>query len=198
MSESDGRQRCVWARAGIERDYHDLEWGVPERDAARLFEILTLEGAQSGLSWRTILGKRENYRRAFYGFDVERVARMGEREVGGMLGEQDTGRAVVRHRGKIESVLNNARVILAMGEAGIGLSEHLWGFVDEQTFTNRFRSPREIPAQTELSKAMSRDLKKRGFRFVGPTTCYAFMQAVGMVNDHQTDCFRHAEVGTGG
>ncbi len=198
MSESDGCERCAWARAGIERDYHDLEWGVPERDTARLFEMLTLEGAQAGLSWRTILGKREHYRRAFCGFDAARVARMGEREVGAMLGERDTSLAVVRHRGKIESVLNNARAILAMEEAGIGLSEHLWGFVEGEPVTNRFRSMDEVPAQTGVSRAMSRDLKGRGFGFVGPTTCYAFMQASGMVNDHVVGCFRHARVGTGG
>jgi len=198
MSQSDGHERCAWARAGIERDYHDLEWGVPVRDDSRLFEMLTLEGAQSGLSWRTVLAKRENYRRAFHGFDVARVARMGGGEIEALLGESDTTLAVVRHRGKIESVINNARSILAMREDRIGLSDFLWGFVGGDSVTNMFRSLGEIPSQTEISSAMSKGLKQRGFRFVGPTTCYALMQAGGLVNDHLTDCFRYAEVGSDG
>jgi len=196
MAGDDGCKRCAWAREGIERDYHDLEWGVPERDDARLFEMLTLEGAQSGLSWRTVLAKRENYRRAFCGFDAARVAQMGSTETEALLGETDTTLAVVRHRGKIESVIDNARSILAMGEDGVGLSDFLWGFVGGEAVTNRFRSLDEVPAQTEISRALSKGLKRRGFRFVGPTTCYALMQAAGIVNDHQTDCFRHAEVGS--
>lgn len=196
MPSDNEAARCEWARSGIERDYHDREWGVPERDGGRLFEMLTLEGAQSGLSWSTVLGKRANYRRVFHGFDAGRVARMGEREIEQILGEEDASRAVVRHRGKVESVVTNARAILAMREAGVGLGEHLWGFVGGKPITNSFRSLREIPSQTEASRAMSKDLKRRGFRFVGPTTCYALMQASGMVNDHVVGCFRHAEVGT--
>lgn len=196
MASDDTRTRCEWAKPGIEREYHDQEWGVLVHDDARLFEMLTLEGAQSGLSWRTVLGKRENYRRVFHGFDAKRVAKMGEREIESILGEEDSTKAVVRHRGKVESVIENARAILDMQASGIGLSEHLWGFVDGEPITNRFRSLREIPAQTDVSRAMSKDLKGRGFRFVGPTTCYALMQAAGMVNDHVVACFRHARVGT--
>lgn len=196
MTSDDEAARCEWARSGIERDYHDAEWGVPERDDDRLFEMLTLEGAQSGLSWKTVLGKRDNYRRVFHAFDSGRVARMGEREIEKILGEPDTRLAVVRHRGKVESVVTNARSILAMREAGIGLGAHLWSFVGGEPITNRFRSLREIPAQTDVSGAMSKDLKRRGFRFVGPTTCYALMQASGMVNDHVVGCFRHDRVGT--
>ena len=194
----DGRERCDWARPGIERAYHDAEWGVPERDESRLFEMLTLEGAQSGLSWRTVLAKRENYRRGFHGVDVERVAAVGEAEVAAILAETDGARAVVRHRGKVTSVIDNARAILNMREAGVGFGERLWGFVDGRPVTNRFRAHNEVPPQTEVSAAMSRELKRSGFRFVGPTTCYALMQASGMVNDHVVGCFRHAEVGTGG
>ena len=134
----------------------------------------------------------------FHGFDVERVAAMGEAEVAAILAEADGARAVVRHRGKVTSVIDNARAILNMREAGVGFGERLWGFVDGRPVTNRFRAHNEVPPQTEVSAAMSRELKRSGFRFVGPTTCYALMQASGMVNDHVVGCFRHAEVGTGG
>ncbi len=197
MAKNDEAVRCSWAKEGIERDYHDTEWGVVQRDGTRLFEMLTLEGAQSGLSWATVLGKRENYRRAFCGFDAARVARMGEREILAMLAEQDTTMAVVRHRGKIESTISNAKVILTMREAGSDLSERLWSFVDGEPITNTYRTLKQIPSQTEASLAMSKDLKKLGFRFVGPTTCYALMQAAGMVNDHVTGCYRYAQLAPG-
>ncbi len=190
--------RCGWAATEPELSYHDAEWGVPERDGARLFELITLEGAQAGLSWRTILVKRENYRRAFRGFDVDRVARMGARDVERLLGETDTSRAVVRHRGKIESVIGNARAVVGMREGGETLEELVWSMVGGEPIRNAWRGMGELPAQTDVSRRMSRGLKRRGLRFVGPTTCYAFMQAAGLVNDHLVGCFRHAQVCGGG
>jgi DNA-3-methyladenine glycosylase I len=185
--------RCGWA---IESDplylgYHDEEWGVPSRDDRHLFELLVLEGAQAGLSWSTILHKRENYRRAFADFDVQRVARFGERDVERLLG--DAG--IVRNRLKVTSAIDNARAVLAVREEGGSLADYLWEFVGGKPIVGRFRSLGELPAETAESGAMSKDLKRRGFRFVGPTICYAFMQAVGMVNDHVTGCFRYRELG---
>jgi DNA-3-methyladenine glycosylase I len=168
--------------------YHDEEWGVPSHDERHLFEMLILEGAQAGLSWSTILNKREGYRRAFADFDVEGVAGFRARDVERLL--KDPG--IVRNRAKVESAIGNARAALAL-EPG-GLDAYLWGFVDGRPVHNRWKRLGEIPAETPVSKAMSKDLKKRGFRFVGPTICYAFMQAVGMVNDHVTGCFRYREV----
>ena len=167
--------------------YHDEEWGTPSRDPRHLFELLTLEGAQAGLSWSTILRKREGYRRAFDGFDVERVARYGELDVGRLLG--DAG--IVRNRAKIESTIGNARAVLALD---VPLEELLWSAVGGEPRVNRPRSLAEIPAETTESKALSKELKRRGFRFVGPTICYALMQAVGLVNDHVVDCFRYREL----
>jgi DNA-3-methyladenine glycosylase I len=167
--------------------YHDDEWGVPSRDERHLFEMLVLEGAQAGLSWLTILRKREGYRRAFAGFDIEKVARFGERDVERLLG--DAG--IVRNRLKVESAIASARAAL---ELDSGLVDYLWSFVGGEPKVNRFRTLGEIPAESEESRAMSKDLKKRGFRFVGPTVCYAFMQATGLVNDHTVDCFRYSEV----
>ena len=171
--------------------YHDEEWGVPSHDDRYLFEMLTLEGAQAGLSWSTILKKRDGYRRAFDGFDASKVARFDGRKVERLL--QDPG--IVRNRAKVESTLANAREVLAVqGEFG-SLNEYLWSFVGGTTIRNRWTSLREIPAETPESTEMSKALKKRGFRFVGPTICYAFMQAVGLVNDHEVTCFRYREVG---
>ena len=185
--------RCAWAPAGdaLYLAYHDEEWGVPSRDDRHLFELLTLEGAQAGLSWATILRKREGYRRAFAGFDVERVARFGPRDVERLLA--DAG--IVRNRLKIESTVANARATLAVREETGSLAAYLWSFVGGEPIVNRWRTLDELPAETEESRAMSRDLKRRGFRFVGPTVCYAFMQATGLVNDHVVACFRHEEVG---
>jgi DNA-3-methyladenine glycosylase I len=185
-------ERCAWVPAGdtLHLAYHDEEWGVPSRDDRHLFELLGLEGAQAGLSWSTILRKREGYRRAFAGFDAERVARFGRRDVDGLL--RDPG--IVRNRLKVESAVANARAVLAVREERASLAEYLWGFVDGRSRRNRFGAMAEIPSETPESRAMSRDLKRRGFRFVGPTICYAFMQAAGLVNDHLVSCFREAEV----
>ena len=166
--------------------YHDEEWGVPSHDDRHLFEMLTLEGAQAGLSWSTILRKREGYRRAFAGFDPGVVARFTSRDVDRLL--IDTG--IVRNRLKVESTIVNAGRLLAVQDELGSFDAYLWALVDGTPIVNRWRSLAELPAETDLSRALSKDLKKRGFRFVGPTVCYAFMQAVGLVNDHTVDCFR--------
>jgi DNA-3-methyladenine glycosylase I len=166
--------------------YHDDEWGVPARDDRHLFEMLTLEGAQAGLSWSTILRKREGYRKAFANFDAAKVARFSDTKVERLLADP----GIVRNRLKVESTVNNARRVLELES----LSDYLWSFVDGEPKVNRWRKMGELPAETAESKAMSKDLKKRGFRFVGPTVCYAFMQACGLVNDHTVDCFRYREV----
>jgi DNA-3-methyladenine glycosylase I len=177
--------RCSWVPAEdpLYIAYHDEEWGVPERDDRALFELLNLEGAQAGLSWSTILRKREGYRRAFAGWEVERIAQFGAADVDRLV--NDAG--IVRHRGKIEAVVDNARATLALDRP---LSELLWSFVGGEPRVNEWRTVGEIPAQTVESAAMSKELKRRGFRFTGPTTCYAFMQAAGLVDDHTLDCFR--------
>jgi DNA-3-methyladenine glycosylase I len=181
-------KRCDWG-PGADPDYvayHDEEWGVPSRDDRHLFEMLTLEGAQAGLSWSTILRKREGYRKAFANFDAEKVARFTKKDVERLL--QDPG--IVRNRLKVESTVNNAKRVVELES----LSDYLWSFVDGEPLVNRWRKVSEIPAETAESKAMSKDLKKRGFRFVGPTICYAFMQACGLVNDHTVDCFRYRDL----
>jgi DNA-3-methyladenine glycosylase I len=180
-------QRCAWVPADdpLYVAYHDDEWGVPLRDDRALFELLNLEGAQAGLSWSTILRKREGYRAAFAGWDIEAISRFGDEDVARLLG--DAG--IVRHRGKIEAVITNARAAL---ELDVPLSELLWSFVDGETKVNAWRTVAEIPASTPESAAMSKELKRRGFRFTGPTTCYAFMQSAGLVDDHTVDCFRRA------
>jgi DNA-3-methyladenine glycosylase I len=185
-------KRCSWVP---EQDplyvaYHDDEWGVPSHDDRHLFELLVLEGAQAGLSWSTILRKREGYRTAFAGFDPEAVARFGAREVKRLLG--DAG--IVRHKGKIEAAIANAKAVLAVQAEAGSFDGYVWSFVGGSPIQNRFRSLGELPAQTAESTAMSKDLKRRGFRFVGPTTCYSFMQATGLVNDHTVDCFRYSEL----
>ena len=173
--------------------YHDEEWGVPTHDDRHLYELLTLEGAQAGLAWITILRKRDGYRAAFAGFDPVRVARFGRRDVGRLLRDA----RIVRNRLKIESALNNAkRVLEAQDEFG-SFDAYLWRFVDGAPIVGRRRTLREIPAETADSRALSKDLKRRGFRFVGPTVCYAFMQAAGLVNDHVTTCFRYGELTRG-
>jgi DNA-3-methyladenine glycosylase I len=169
--------------------YHDHEWGVPTHDDRALFELVTLEGAQAGLSWRTILNKREGYRAAFAQFDPARVARYTDRDVARLL--DDT--AIVRHRGKIESTINNAQQILAVQEEHGSFDTHVWSFVDGTPVVGRWKHLRDLPASTPVSVALSRDLKRRGFRFVGPTTMYAFMQAAGLVDDHVVTCFRHTK-----
>ena len=185
-------KRCPWCLGSPDYvRYHDEEWGVPVHDDTRLFEFLILEGAQAGLSWATILAKRENYRRAFAGFDPARVARFGRRDVERLM--KDTG--IVRNRLKIESSLANARAFLAVRKQFGSFDAYIWAFVGGSPVQGRRRSMSQVPAETPISRAMSRDLKKRGFRFVGPTICYAFMQAVGMVNDHLASCHRHAKLG---
>jgi DNA-3-methyladenine glycosylase I len=181
--------RCAWVPEAdpLYVAYHDEEWGVPSRDERHLFEMLVLEGAQAGLSWSTILRKRDGYRRAFAGFDVERVARLGPEDVERLIA--DAG--IVRNRLKIESAVANARAVL---ELDGGLAELVWSFVGGEPRRNGWKTLAEIPAETAESRALSKELKRRGFRFVGPTVCYAFMQATGLVNDHTVDCFRYAEV----
>jgi len=185
--------RCEWAPAGepFYVAYHDEEWGVPSHDQRHLYEMLTLEGAQAGLSWATILRKREGYRQAFAGFDPERVARFGTRDVERLLADP----AIVRNRLKVQSTVANARAVLALRDSGETLDGLLWAFVGGEPRRNRWRALGDLPAQTDDSRAMSRELKRRGFRFVGPTVCYSLMQAVGLVNDHVVSCFRHEEVG---
>ena len=170
--------------------YHDEEWGMPSHDDRHLFEMLTLEGAQAGLSWSTILRKRDGYRDAFAGFDPAVVARYTQRDVERLLAEP----GIVRNRLKIESTLNNAARVLEVQESEGSLGGYLWSFVDGTPIVNRWSTLSELPAETDLSKAISRDLTRRGFRFVGPTVVYAFMQAVGLVNDHTVDCFRFLEL----
>ena len=181
-------KRCWWAPEGDPAylAYHDEEWGVPSHDERHLFEMLTLEGAQAGLSWSTILHKREGYRTAFANFDAEKVARFTQPDVERLLADP----SIVRNRLKVESTVVNAKRVLELES----LDDYLWGFVDGAPIVNRWRKLADIPAETAESLAMSKDMKKRGFRFVGPTVCYAFMQATGLVNDHVTDCFRFAEL----
>lgn len=184
-------QRCGWAEASeLERAYHDQEWGVPLHDDRRLFEFLILEGAQAGLSWRTILGKREGYRKAFDGFEPDKVARYDARKRRALLA--DAG--IVRNRLKVEAAVTNALAYLDTQERFGSFDAYVWEFVASRPIQNTWRRAEEVPATTPESDAMSRDLKRRGFRFVGSTICYAFMQAVGMVNDHTTACYRHREI----
>ena len=185
-----GRTRCGWVNDDpLYIAYHDEEWGVPLHDDRRLFEMLVLEGAQAGLSWYTILRKREGYRRAFDEFDPECVARYDEKKVASLL--QDPG--IVRNRLKVNAAISNARAWLDLRESGVQFSDFLWDFTGGKPVVNAWRRLEDVPASTPASEAMSKALKKLGFRFVGPTICYAFMQAVGMVNDHVTSCFRWKE-----
>jgi DNA-3-methyladenine glycosylase I len=178
----------------LEQAYHDHEWGVPVHDDRRLFEFLVLEGAQAGLSWVTILRKREGYRRAFDGFDPALVAHYNDTKIAELL--RDPG--IVRNRLKLRSAIFNARAFLEVQAQHGSFDRYLWDFVERRTIQNSWRSLREIPASTEISDVMSRALKKRGFSFTGTTICYAFMQAVGMVNDHTVNCYRHRELGACG
>ncbi len=188
----DGRSRCGWGdwNDPLYLRYHDVEWGTPSRERTHLFEMMVLEGAQAGLSWTTILRKRDGYRDAFAGFEPERVAAFTPEDVDRLM--LDAG--IVRNRAKIESAIDNARAVLALEAAGTPFVEHLWSFVGGSPIQNGFTASGQLPAESDESRAMSKDLKKRGFRFVGPTTLYAFMQATGIVNDHTVDCFRYAEV----
>jgi DNA-3-methyladenine glycosylase I len=184
-------KRCGWVPEGDPAyvAYHDEEWGVPSHDDRHLFEMLTLEGAQAGLSWSTILRKREGYRKAFANFDAKQVARFSQKDVERLLADP----GIVRNRLKVESAVNNAQRVLDLES----LAEYLWGFVGGSSIVNRWRNLGDIPSETAESRAMSKDLKKRGFRFVGPTVCYAFMQATGLVIDHVVGCYRFAELERG-
>jgi DNA-3-methyladenine glycosylase I len=182
-------KRCPWPGTDpLYIAYHDEEWGVPERDDRALYEKLVLDGFQAGLSWITILRKREAFRSAFDGFAPERVARFTSKKVEALM--QDEG--IVRNRAKIEGAIASARAWLQMMEQGAGFGAYLWGFVDGKPIVNRYKAITEVPAETELSRVLAKDLKSRGFKFCGPTIVYAFMQATGMVNDHLTSCHRHA------
>ena len=186
-------KRCGWAKDELSIRYHDEEWGAQVHDDRRWFEFLVLEGAQAGLSWDTILRKRENYRLAFADFDPAVVARYGEPKIAQLLG--DAG--IVRNRLKVRSAIQNARMFLKIQEDFGGFNKYIWPFVEGRPIQNAWRSLAEVPARTEISDRLSKDLKRRGFTFVGSTICYALMQATGMVNDHLIDCFRHATTGRG-
>jgi DNA-3-methyladenine glycosylase I len=194
LLHSDGKHRCPWpGQDPFYVAYHDDEWGVPERNDRALYEKLVLDGFQAGLSWITILRKRENFRKAFDGFEPAKIARYTPKKIERLM--QDTG--IVRNRMKIEGAVASARAWLEIMEKGPGFSALLWGFLDGAPKVNRFRSVKQVPAETPISKAMSKELASRGFKFVGPTIVYAFMQATGMVNDHLVDCYRHEHLSGG-
>ena len=185
------KMRCTWAGTDpLYINYHDTEWGVPLHQDRKLFEFLILEGAQAGLSWLTVLKKRPNYRRAFDGFEPRKIARYGSRKTKRLLSDD----GIIRNRLKVAAAIQNARAFLEVQKEFGRFNTYLWGFVGGRPVKNAWKTGEQIPAQTALSKALSDDLKRRGFKFVGPTICYAFMQAVGMVNDHTVDCFRYNEV----
>jgi DNA-3-methyladenine glycosylase I len=183
-------ERCGWAKGEMYERYHDTEWGVPLHDDQAIFEFLILEGAQAGLSWSTILNKRENYRKAFAGFDPRKVARYDERKIAALL--ENPG--IVRNRLKVNAAVKNAKAFLAVQKEFGTFDKYIWSFVGGKPLQNRWREMKDVPARTPESDAMSKDLIKRGFTFVGSTICYAHMQATGMVNDHLTTCFRHREL----
>lgn len=187
----DLKKRCEWCLSHpVYIEYHDKEWGRPLHDDRKLFEFLILEGAQAGLSWLTVLKKRENYRKAFDGFDPKKIARYDSRKMKTLL--KDAG--IIRNRLKIESAISNAKAFLAVQKEFGSFSKYLWAFVNGKTIRNRWKSLKELPPRTLISDSLSQDLKKRGFRFVGSTICYAKMQAVGMVNDHLTHCFLYSKI----
>ncbi len=181
------KKRCFWAKDEPDIQYHDLEWGTPQHDDQKLFEFLILEGAQAGLSWTTVLKHRDGYRKAFSDFDAQKVAKYTKKHVEKLL--QDD--SIIRNKLKINSAINNAKQFLKIQEEFGTFDKYLWEFVNHKPMKNHFKNYSELPASTELSEQLSKDLKKRGFSFVGPTICYALMQAIGMVNDHTVDCFRH-------
>lgn len=188
---SPDRNRCGWCVGDtVDTIYHDSEWGVPVRDDRTLFEFILLEGAQAGLSWRTILHKREGYRQTFADFDPAVVAEFDDDKLESLRNFD----GIVRNRAKIKSARGNARAFLELQSNFGSFADYLWGFVDGQPVINHFDSLRDVPAETELSRTLSRDLRKKGFRFVGPTICYAYLQATGLVMDHLTGCFRHSEL----
>jgi DNA-3-methyladenine glycosylase I len=191
MTLSDTKARCSWAQNNpLYTVYHDTEWGVPVHDDRTLFEFLILEGAQAGLSWITVLKKRENYRKAFDNFDAATIARYGEEKIAELLANE----GIIRNRLKIAAAVENAKAFLEVQDEFGSFDEYIWQFTNGTTIQNSWRDWHDIPAETKESQAMSKDLKKRGFRFVGPTICYAHMQATGMVNDHVVGCFRYREL----
>ena len=183
------KKRCAWAtgQEQIYIDYHDTEWGIPVHDDRKLFEMLILEGAQAGLSWITILKRREGYKEAFDNFDVKKVAGYGEKKIEKLLSNE----GIIRNRLKVNSAIKNARVFIEIQKEFGSFDKYIWGFVNNKPIQNKFKSIKDIPAKTELSETISIDLKKRGMNFVGPTIIFAYMQAIGMVNDHEIDCFCH-------
>ena len=190
MSVEDGKSRCEWGQTESMIAYHDQEWGVPLHDDQALFEFLVLEGAQAGLSWQTILNKRQGYRAAFDGFDIEAVARYGPDKVDELLANP----GIVRNRAKVHAAIGNAKAVLEVQREFGSFDAYLWGFVDGKPIGNSLRALADVPATTEVSERMSKDLKKRGFKFVGSPICYAHMQATGMVNDHVVSCFRYPQI----
>ncbi len=185
------KTRCDWGTTSpLYINYHDNEWGVPVHDDRKLFEFLILEGAQAGLSWETVLKKRENYRKAFNNFDPAKISRYGDKKIEALLGDK----GIIRNKLKITSAINNAKRFLDVQKEFGSFDTYIWKFVDGRPITNRYKSIRELPATTKVSDAMSKDLKKRGFKFVGSTICYAHMQATGMVNDHIVGCYRYKEI----
>ena len=188
LTPDDGKKRCGWISSDLMRTYHDVEWGVPLHDDRKLFEFLVLEGMQAGLSWSTILNKRENYRAAFDQFDPEKIARYGDKKIGSLM--KDAG--IIRNRQKINAAIKNARAFLEILDKEGSFATYSWAFVGGKPLINRRRTLKQLPPKTKQSEALSADLIKRGFSFVGPTVVYAHMQATGMVNDHLVDCPRHA------
>ncbi len=192
--KNNTRTRCWWCGANrLYRQYHDQEWGAPLHDERRLFELLCLEGAQAGLSWITILKKRENYRKAFDDFDAARISRYDDAKIAALLNNP----GIVRNRLKVNGFVKNARAYLELLDSGITFDRYLWNYVDGIPVQNKWTRAEQVPATTALSNQLSRDLKKKGFIFVGDTICYAFMQAAGLVNDHVTDCYRYRQLGGG-
>ena len=181
--------RCTWAKDELNITYHDKEWGRPQHDDTKLFEFLILEGAQAGLSWITILKRRDGYRKAFSDFDVLKVSKYTQKRVGKLLQDE----SIIRNKLKVNSAINNAKAFLKVQVEFGSFDKYLWGFVNHKPIKNKFKKLSDIPAFTEISEKLSKDLKKRGFNFVGPTICYALMQAIGMVNDHTTQCFMHGK-----
>ena len=179
------KKRCEWAKDEPNTTYHDEEWGTPQHDDKKLFEFLILEGAQAGLSWVTILNRRDGYRKAFSNFDAKKVSKYTQKHVEKLLKDE----SIIRNKLKINSAINNAKLFLKIQDEFGSFDKYLWGFVNDKSIKNKFKKPSEIPATSEISEKLSQDLKKRGFNFVGPTICYALMQAIGMVNDHTSECF---------
>ena len=181
------KKRCLWAKDEPNTTYHDNEWGTPQHDDEKLFEFLILEGAQAGLSWTTILNRREGYRKAFSNFDVKKVSKYTQKHAERLLQDE----SIIRNKLKINSAINNAKLFLKVQDEFGSFDKYLWGFVNYKPIKNKFKKPSDLPATSDISEKLSKDLKKRGFNFVGPTICYALMQAVGMVNDHTSDCFMY-------